>query len=252
MKTIDLNCDLGESFGLYTIGNDEAILDYVTSVNIACGFHGGDPLVMEKTVRMAIEKGVAIGAHPGFPDLLGFGRRNMAVSPKELKAYITYQVGALYAFVKANGGILQHVKPHGALYNMAAADYSMALAIAEAIAAFDKGLILMGLANSNLIKAADDVGIPRANEVFADRSYNMDGTLVSRNIEGALIHDEELCKARVVKMIKEGRVVSIEGAEISLKADSICIHGDNPLALSFACGLRERLQAENIILKALR
>lgn len=252
MKTVDLNCDLGESFGAYKLGNDEAVLDYVTSVNVACGFHGGDPLVMEKTVKLALEKGVAIGAHPGFPDLLGFGRRNISATPQEVRAYVTYQVGALYAFVKAAGGRLQHVKPHGALYNMAASDHNLAIAIAEAIASFDGDLILMGLSNSNLIKAAEAVGIKSASEVFADRSYNKDGSLVARNVPGAIIHDEELCKSRVVKMLKEGIVTSLEGSIVPIKADSICIHGDNEMALAFARSLRERVEFEGITLKALK
>jgi len=175
--TVDINSDLGESFGRYKIGNDELVIQQVTSVNIACGFHAGDPLVMEKTVRFALENGVAVGAHPGFPDLMGFGRRKMSISPEEAGAYIIYQVGALNGFMKALGGKMQHVKPHGAFYNMAAADYRLARAIAEGIYAVDSDLIIMGLAGSQLIKAGQDVGLRTASEVFADRAYTIEGTL---------------------------------------------------------------------------
>ncbi|MBM7613503.1 LamB/YcsF family protein [Alkaliphilus hydrothermalis] len=251
MFHIDLNCDLGEGFGNYRIGNDEEILRYVTSVNIACGFHAGDPMVMGKTVKMALEKGVGVGAHPGFPDLMGFGRRNMLVSTEEIKAYIIYQVGALIGFIKANGGELQHVKPHGALYNMAAKDYGLGRAIAEAIYQVDKDTIFVGLANSAMIEAAKDVGLPVAVEVFADRNYNSDGSLVSRNLPNAMIHDVELCFQRVLQMVKENTVETVEGNLLKIKPDTICLHGDHPQAVAFAARLEEMLRVNGILLKSM-
>lgn len=252
MFKVDLNSDLGESFGSYVIGNDEKILDHVTSVNIACGFHAGDPLVMERTVKLAIQKGVQIGAHPGYPDLMGFGRRNMNISLDEARAYTIYQIGALKTFVESHGGRLQHVKPHGALYNMAAKDYELSKALAQAVYDIDKDLIFMGLAGSEMIKAARDVGLRIANEVFADRAYNSDGTLVSRKLEGAVIHDTEICVVRVLDMIKKGIVKSIEGADVKIKADSICVHGDNIMALEFTKDLRERLSKHEVKFEALK
>ncbi|SCY93471.1 LamB/YcsF family protein [Alkaliphilus peptidifermentans] len=251
MLSIDLNCDLGESFGNYTIGNDEEVLGFVTSVNIACGYHAGDPVVMDKTVKLALDNRVAIGAHPSLPDLMGFGRRNMSISDKEARSYVIYQVGALDGFVKAHGGELKHVKPHGALYNMAATDYKLARAIAEAVYMVNPQLILIGLANSELIKAAKDVGLKSGNEVFADRAYNNDGTLVNRGNNGAVIHDVNECISRVIKMIKEGKVNSIEGKEILINADTVCIHGDNKIALDFAEKISCTLKAEEINIKAL-
>ncbi|WP_053955298.1 LamB/YcsF family protein [Inediibacterium massiliense] len=247
MYKVDLNSDLGESFGNYKIGLDEEVIQYVTSVNIACGWHGGDPLVMEKTVEMAKKRNVSIGAHPGYPDLIGFGRRNMTVSPKEVKAYVKYQLGALLGFAKK----IQHVKPHGAMYNMAAKDYALAKAIAEAIYEVDEDIILMGLANSALIKAGEEVGIKVAHEVFADRAYNVDGTLVSRNLEGAVIHDPDVAIQRVIKMVREGKVMAISGEEINIQADSICVHGDNPKAVSFVKQIREKLEEEGVEVTAI-
>lgn len=251
MLNVDLNCDLGESFGNYVIGNDEKVLDYVTSVNIACGFHAGDPVVMERTVKMAIEKGVAIGAHPGYPDLMGFGRRNISISNEEARAYMIYQIGALKTFVESHGGRLQHVKPHGALYNTAAKDYQLAKILAEAVYDIDKNLIFMGLSNSELIRAAKDVGLRVANEVFADRAYNDDGSLVSRKLEGSVIHDTEICVTRVLDMIKKGTVKSIDGTDIEIKANSICVHGDNSMAIEFARNLRKKLTENGVKLISL-
>ncbi|MDP0507312.1 MAG: 5-oxoprolinase subunit PxpA [Fusobacterium sp. JB019] len=248
---IDLNCDLGESFGVYKIGMDEEVLKYISSANVACGWHAGDSVVMGKTVELAKKNNVAVGAHPGFPDLVGFGRRTLNVSPKELKSYVKYQVGALLAFSKSEGLKMQHVKPHGAMYNMAAKDYDLALAIAEAIKEVDDSLILMGLANSEMIRAGKDVGIKVANEVFADRAYNDDGTLVSRALEGAVIHDKDLAISRVIRMVKEGKVESINGKDIDLVPQSICIHGDNPEALEFAKNIREALVKEGIEISSL-
>lgn len=251
MKRVDLNCDLGESFGAYKIGMDEQVLEYISSANIACGWHAGDSLVMDKTVKLAKNNGVAVGAHPGFPDLLGFGRRNLAASPEEVKTYIKYQLGALYAFAKAEGIKIQHVKPHGALYNMAAKDYKMSLAIAEAIKEVDENLILMGLANSEMIRAGKDIGLRVANEVFADRAYNDDGTLVARSLPGAVIHDKDLAIKRVIRMVKEGKVESINGKDINIDVQSICIHGDNPEALVFSKNIKEALMSEGVEIKSL-
>lgn len=248
---VDINSDLGESFGSYKIGNDEEVLKYVTSANIACGFHAGDPLVMEKTVKTALENGVAVGAHPGFPDLMGFGRRNMSVTPEEARAYIIYQVGALNGFIKACGGKMQHVKPHGALYNMTAKDYRLARAIAEGVYSVDSELILMGLAGSQLIKAGQDVGLATASEVFADRAYTSEGALVPRGTPGAVIHDSELVIKRVLRMVSEGRVQSLDGNDIEIKADTICIHGDNKEAVVFAASIRDALLKAGVELKSL-
>lgn len=252
MYFVDLNSDLGESFGNYTIGMDEEILKYVSSANVACGWHGGDPLVMEKTVCMAKEFGTAVGAHPGFPDLMGFGRRNMIVTPEETKAYMKYQLGALMAFTKSHGLNIQHVKPHGAFYNMAAVDEKMARAMCEAVYEVDKDIIFMGLAGSKMITEAEKVGLQTASEVFADRAYNEDGTLVSRKLPGAMIKDKDLAIRRVVRMIKEGKVETINGKDLAIRADSVCVHGDNPKALEFVKNIRETLIAEGVTIKALR
>ena len=209
LSCVDLNCDLGESFGAYRMGMDEAVVPHVTSINVACGYHAGDPLIMEKTMTLAAKHGVAVGAHPGFPDLLGFGRRPMAVTPEEAGAYVKYQLGALMAFAKSHGLKLQHVKPHGALYNMAAKDAKLARGIAQAVASVDKGIYLMGLAGSVMLEEAEKAGLPVISEVFADRAYNDDGSLVSRSLPGAVIHDAAEAAARAVKMARENKVVSI-------------------------------------------
>ena len=246
MYKIDLNSDLGESFGAYKLGMDNAIIPLVSSANVACGFHAGDPLVMEKTVALCKESGSAIGAHPGYPDLVGFGRRNLAASPAEVKAMVTYQIGALDAFCKSAGMKMQHVKPHGAMYNMAAKDEALAKAICEAIYEYDKDLILMGLANSQMITQAKAMGLKAAAEVFADRAYEEDGTLVARSKPGSMIHDEEEAVARVVRMIKEGKVTAITGKDIDITADSVCVHGDSEKALAFVQKLRDAFAAEDI------
>ncbi len=246
MYKIDLNSDIGESFGNYMLGMDEEVLKYVTSANIACGWHAGDATVMDKTVLMAKSLNTSIGAHPGFPDLMGFGRREMKVGYEEAKNYIKYQIGALWAFARSHGVELQHVKPHGAFYNMAAKDSRMARAIAEAVYEVDKGLILVGLAESEMIRTGKDIGLKVANEVFADRAYNPDGTLVSRNIIGAVIHDKDTAINRVIRMVKEGKVTSVTGEDINIQADTICVHGDNPLAVLFVQEIRKALEKENI------
>lgn len=250
MYRVDLNCDLGESFGAYTLGVDKEILQFVTSANIACGFHAGDPGVMRKTVDLALRNQVAIGAHPGLPDLNGFGRREMAISPQEAYDMVVYQVGALAAFVKAAGGTLQHVKPHGALYNMAAKKSDLAEAIARAVYAVNPQLILFGLSGSELVKAGEAIGLPTASEVFADRTYQADGTLTPRNQPNALISSQEEAVAQVVRMIKEGKVAAQQGGDIPLKADTVCIHGDGTHALVFARKIRELLEASDVRVQA--
>ena len=246
MISIDLNADLGESFGRYTLGMDEKIMEVISSANIACGFHAGDPMVMERTVRLAAEAGIAIGAHPGFPDLMGFGRRNMAVSPEEARAYILYQLGALDAFLRPMGIRMRHVKPHGALYNMAAADEQLARAICGAVKDFDPELRLVGLSGSLLIRAAEKTGLRAISEVFADRAYAADGSLVSRRKPGAIISDEREALRRVIRMVKEGKVKAINGEEIAIRAESVCVHGDGEKALLFAKSIREALTANDI------
>lgn len=243
---VDLNSDLGESYGAYKIGMDDEVLKYITSANVACGWHAGDPMVMEKTVALAKNAGTAVGAHPGYNDLMGFGRRNMNISPAEAKAYIKYQLGALLAFTSSMDVKLQHVKPHGAFYNMAAVDLNLAMAICQGVYEVDKDIILLGLANSKMIEAANKIGLRCASEVFADRAYMDDGTLAPRSLPGAVIHDKNLAIERVVKMIKEGYVESINGNKVPMKVDSICVHGDNPQALEFVENIRNRLIAEDI------
>ena len=249
MKRVDLNCDLGESFGAYKIGLDGEVIPYISSANIACGFHASDPVVMAHTVAMAKEHGCSVGAHPGFPDLMGFGRRQMQITPEEAKDYIIYQVGALAAFCRSQGIRLHHVKPHGALYNMAAVDDSLARAICEGIYAVDPELVLLGLAGSELLKAAEYTGLRYASEVFADRAYNEDGTLVSRKLPGAVITDEALAVQRVLRMVNEQKVTSITGKDIMIRPDSICVHGDNQKALQFVQKIRDALIKEQIEIK---
>lgn len=239
MTKIDLNSDLGESFGRYSLGRDSEIIPLVSSVNIACGFHAGDPDVMAKTVALAEEAGIGVGAHPGFPDLQGFGRRKMTMKPSEVKNMVTYQVGALMAFTSNKK--LQHVKPHGALYNMAATDHDLAVAICEGIKQVDPDLPIYGLANSELIKAAQEVGIPFAQEAFGDRNYNADGTLVSRSLPNAVIKDPTEVAKRVKSMIENEEIIAIDGTKIPLKPDSICVHGDNQEALNIVSELRATL-----------
>lgn len=246
MYKVDLNADLGESFGAYTIGMDSEVLRYITSANVACGYHAGDPLVMQKTVALAAERNTAVGAHPGFPDLMGFGRRNMNITPDEARAYIKYQVGALMAFTKSCGVKMQHVKPHGAFYNMAAVNDKLAEAICRGIYEVDPELIMLGLAGSAHIKAAEAVGLRTASEVFADRGYMEDGTLVPRSMEGAIIHDRNEAIARTVRMVKEGVVETVTGKIIPIKADSVCVHGDNPDAVNFVKDIREKLEQEGV------
>ena len=246
MNQIDINSDVGESFGRYNLGFDEEIIKRVTSINVACGFHAGDPCVMEKTVALAARYGVAVGAHPGFPDMMGFGRRAMTLSSEEIKSYVKYQVGALHAFTVSHGIKLNHVKAHGALYNMSAVDYTVARAVADAVREVDDGLIFLALANSEMTKAGRDAGLTVANEVFADRAYNKDGTLVDRSKAGAMITDIEQCAKRIVGIISEGKVKAISGEDVYLQAHSVCVHGDTPEAVAFVDGIIKALSDRKI------
>ena len=251
MARIDFNCDMGEGFGAYTMGNDLAILDYVNSANVACGFHAGDPPTIHKTVQAAIEKGVAVGAHPGLPDLQGFGRRNMAVSAAEAYDMVVYQIGAVAAFAQAFGGRLSHVKAHGALYTMAAKDARLSEAIAKAVRDFDSKLILFALSGSAMIDAAEAIGLRAAAEVFADRTYQDDGTLTPRREPHSMIEDEEAAIAQVKRMVTEGVVRSAGGKDVRVRADTLCIHGDQPNALAFAKRIRSELTRAGVEVKAL-
>ena len=248
-KQIDLNSDVGESFGAYKIGLDEAVVPLISSANIACGFHAGDPLVMAKTVSLAAENGVGLGAHPGLPDLMGFGRRVMDVSLEEIRHYVTYQVGALQAFATQRGLPLQHVKPHGALYNMAVRNTEISNVIAEVISGLDENLILVALAGPNrdeLEAIATRYSIRVAFEFFADRAYNPDGSLLSRKLPGAVLHDDKRVAERVIKLLDHGSVTAVDGTEIELKADTICVHGDNPEALALVKTIRTSLTDSGI------
>ncbi len=250
MQTIDLNCDLGEAFGNYPMPNDDILMDYITSANIACGYHAGDAGIMQQTVNLAVKKGVSIGAHPGLPDLQGFGRREMKISANEAYQITLYQIGALYGFVAAAKGRLNHVKPHGALYNMAAKNAALATAIAQAVYDFDPLLLLYGLAGSEMIKAADKIGLAAISEVFADRTYQDDGTLTPRTNSNALITSEEQSVNQVLMMVKEQRVISTNNNVIALKAETLCLHGDGEHAVDFAKKISRRLKSEGIVVKA--
>jgi UPF0271 protein len=250
MQVIDLNCDMGEAFGNYPMPNDDILMDYISSANIACGFHAGDPDVMQHTVKMAIKKGVAIGAHPGLPDLQGFGRRDMKISTNEAYQMTLYQIGALFGFVKAAGGKLHHVKAHGALYNMAAKDPALVKAIAEAVHDFDSTLILYALAGSEMVQAAKKTGIVAASEVFADRTYQDDGSLTPRTQGNALITDEQHSIEQVLMIVKHQQVVSVNNKNIYLKAETLCLHGDGAHAVEFAKMINQKLKSEGIQIKA--
>jgi UPF0271 protein len=242
---IDLNSDMGESYGAYTMGADEEVLRWVTSANVACGWHGGDPSVMRRTVERAKALGVAVGAHPSYPDLLGFGRRVMQITRQEARDYMLYQIGALRAFAAALGLPLQHVKPHGAIYNVAVKDRELSLGIAEGIADAGGKLILVGLPGSELLRAGQEVGLRVAREAFGDRAYSEDGTLVSRKLPGSLITDPGVVAERVLGFTR-GMVTAITGKEIRVQADTICLHGDTPGAGAIARRVRERLEASGV------
>lgn len=246
MHKIDLNSDLGESFGAYTLGMDEGLMEYITSANVACGWHAGDPVVMQKTIRAAVKNGVAVGAHPGYPDLMGFGRREMKITPEEAYAYVLYQLGALDAFARAEGVNLQHIKPHGALYNQACKDEKLATAICRAAQCFDGDLIVLAPYNSAFRTAAESIGQPFAGEFFADRAYLADGSLVPRSQPGAVIHDADEACRRVLQMAREGTVTCIDGTELSMHCVSVCVHGDNAEALATVRKIRSALEAEGV------
>jgi UPF0271 protein len=248
---IDINSDVGESFGAYTIGRDAALMPSITSANVAAGFHAGDPSVLRDTVRLAKAHGVAVGAHPGFPDLIGFGRREMKLTAGDAENLVLYQVAAVAGMAAAEGLKLQHVKPHGALFNMAVKSRALAAAIARAVAAFDKTLILFGLPDSEILAAGRAAGLRVAAEVFADRAYEADGSLVSRNTPGAIIQDAAAVVSRGLTMVRERRVDAIDGAPIMLAADTICIHSDTPGADDLAIKLRAALDAAGIAVKAI-
>lgn len=246
MTSIDLNCDMGESFGAYTIGADEAVMASITSANVACGYHGGDPGVMRRTVRLAREAGVAVGAHPGFLDLVGFGRREMRMVPQDVEDMVLYQIGALAGIAKAEGVRLSHVKPHGALYNMAVIDASLANAIARAVAAFDPALVFFVLPGSELARAGKSAGLRVALEGFADRAYEPDGSLTPRSRAGAVIHDVEAVVARALRMAVDGVVVASDGSQLTMRVDTICTHGDTPGAQALTRALRAGFEGAGV------
>ena len=248
--TVDLNCDMGESFGAWTLGQDADLMPLITSANVACGFHAGDPGVMRQTVRLALRQGVAIGAHPGLPDLVGFGRRNMDISPEEAFDMTVYQLGALAAVVRAEGGKLHHLKPHGALYNLAATNAGLAESIAEAVYKVQPELTLYGLAGSELTRAGEKIGLHTAHEVFADRTYQANGTLTPRRQPDALITSPEVAIQQVIKMIATGKVRAQSGAEVAIRADTVCLHGDGAHALAFARQLRAALAGAGVAVRA--
>ena len=246
MLTIDINCDMGEGFGPWPMGNDAALMQHISSANIACGFHAGDPLIMQKTVALALAHGVAIGAHPGYPDLQGFGRRSLQLSPAEVHAQVLYQIGALQAIARAAGASLHHVKPHGALYNAAAKDRPLADAIARAVQAADKQLILYGLSGSALIEAAQAIGLRHCSEVFADRRYERDGSLTPRSHPDALLGEVESVVAQALGLVRDQGVYCRTGEWIEIRAETLCLHGDGPQAERFAQALFRAFQEAGI------
>lgn len=249
-RKIDINCDLGESYGHFKVGQDSKIMPHITSANVACGFHAGDPVTMAQTVKLAKKFGVAVGAHPGYPDLMGFGRREMKLTAKELKSYVIYQIGALQVFTKASGINLQHVKPHGALYNVAAQDKDIARTISEAILSVDSNLIVLGPPHSMIAKTASQKGLRLALEAFADRAYNQDGALVSRTLPGSVIAEPKIVVERAKEMIEDGTVSAINGETVHLgQIHTICVHGDTTNAVEIARILKIRLLAEKIDVK---
>ena len=247
---LTINCDMGEGFGLYRIGDDAAMMTHIDLANIACGFHAGDPGVMRATVALAREHGTAVGAHPGFPDLVGFGRREMKATPREVEDLVAYQIGALAAIAAAQGVRLAHVKPHGALYNMAARDLDLADAIARAIAAVDPSLALFGLPGSQSLEAAQRHKVRAVSEAFADRAYRRDGSLVPRNEPGAVIDDEQIVVTRAVAIARERMVVAADGTRVPLDVQTICVHGDTPGAAVLASRIRKALNDAGIQVRA--
>lgn len=249
-RAVDLNCDFGEGYGSYSFGQDAELLPYITSVNIACGFHAGDPHTMHAAVKQALSAGAAIGAHPGLPDRLGFGRREMQVTAAEVYDFVLYQVGALQAFVRSLGGTMAHLKPHGALYHMANRERAVSEAIVKAALAVDDRLIMYGQSGSLLLDTAKEYGLPSASEVFADRAYEPDGSLAPRSKQGAVLHNADQAVAQAVAMAAQGIAFTPEGAPVNVQADTICLHGDGPHAPLFASRIREALIKEGITLQA--
>jgi 5-oxoprolinase (ATP-hydrolysing) subunit A len=247
---IDINADLGESFGAYTIGHDAGLMHAITSANVAAGFHAGDPSVLRDTIRLAKARGVAVGAHPGFPDLVGFGRRELNATPREIEDLVLYQIAAVQGVAAAEGVTVQHVKPHGALFNMAVRNADLAAAIARAVAAIDRSLILFGLPGSEILRAGRAAGLRVAAEVFADRAYEPDGSLMSRRKPGSVIHDPAAVIARAVKMVTGRSVIASDGSVVPLEADTICVHGDTPGSDVLAGSLRAGLEAAGVTVKA--
>ncbi|MDI3297942.1 MAG: 5-oxoprolinase subunit PxpA [Bacillota bacterium] len=249
---IDLNADLGEGFGVWRMGEDEALLARITSANVACGFHASDPVTMARTVRAAARLGVAVGAHPGYPDLVGFGRRDLEMSPEEAEAAVIYQIGALRAFCEAEGVPLHHVKPHGAMYNRAARDRRLAEAIARAVRRVDPRLILYAQPGGELARAGEEAGLRVALEAFADRAYLPDGRLQPRSQPGAVFHDPEEVAERALSIVRDGRIASVTGEEVELRAETLCLHGDNPEAIRLAEAVRRRLEAAGVEIAPVR
>jgi UPF0271 protein len=248
---IDINSDMGESFGAYTIGHDAGLMRSITSANVAAGFHAGDPSVLRETIRSAKTHGVAVGAHPGFPDLVGFGRRDLNVTPREAEDFVLYQIAAVAGVAAAEGVTLQHVKPHGALFNMAVRSPELSAAIARAVAAFNRSLILFGLPGSEILNAGRAAGLRVAAEVFADRAYEPDGSLASRRKPGSVIHDPQAVVARAVRMVTERSVVAVDGSTVLLDADTICVHGDTPGSDDLAAKIRAGLERAGVVVKAI-
>ncbi len=246
MKKIDLNCDMGESYGAWKMGADAGVMPYISSANIACGFHAGDPATIRKTVRLAVDSGVAVGAHPSLPDLMGFGRRVMRITPQDMYDLVVYQAGAVEAFARAAGAKLHHVKCHGALYNMAAMDEGLSEAMVRAVKDLGSGVILYALSLSRNFEIAKKAGIPVAGEVFGDRGYSDDGTLAPRDRPGGMIEDAEASARQVLGMIEEGYVTSLDGKRVPVAADTLCLHGDQPGAVAFAKNLRRVFTERNI------
>jgi UPF0271 protein len=244
---VDLNCDMGEGFGVYRFGFDEEVMPYVTSANLACGFHASDPMTMLRAIRLAKKHGVAVGAHPSFPDRVGFGRRLLGASPDEIRADVIYQIGALAALCRSEGVGLTHVKAHGALYNLAARDVDVATAIAEAVKSTDWNLTMICLTGSRMTEAARKTGLRCREEVFADRGYTRQGTLVPRNLPGAIVHDVGAVVSRVLLMVREGKVLSVDGEEVPVSAETICVHADTPGAVDMIRAIRQTLEREGLV-----
>lgn len=246
---VDLNCDMGESFGPYTLGLDEQVMPLITSANVACGFHAGDPHVLRRTVALAARHGVAVGAHVSFPDLVGFGRREMNATADEVENDTLYQIGAIAAFCRAAGVPLRHVKPHGALYNMAQRDPALAGAIVRAVSSFDRSLLLFAQPGSAMEKVAREAGLTVVGEVFADRAYTPEGALASRKLPGTVIHDPQQVADRAAHMVTRGSVIAMDGTAVALRAETICVHGDTPGAVDLIRQMRQRLEAAGVTVR---